>query len=415
MTRYFPGKNDLNTKAGWYYKTKYNLKAHPEFNGMGDIMVKDVHYVERTHYGVIDHNNNSIIPDSQHLVFSENGLVFDFVADALSVMRLNFSTAVQKGLIDREGAAFGDLKILQAYENPKIKYDKYMSNILTAYNENYIPNNIGITNITSYDDYVNGFFNFIFLTGHDRPITMSRWNTSYNSSILDTGLAFRYSMDAYDEDQLKIDNIIDHRSYEYFKNLCLNMGFSISKGNPNVLVFDIMSPATEPYRNNKALFDLDMFFEKRFIKTYTIDIRYIINNINIHYNRYVTKNPRIEHINVSCGKTKISYTTLEPVDYLLRKYSPEWELSKYILIRNLEEGRPFSDQKVSEFYKRSKFLLKKLDNQAAMSYINDMFKDQVWNKDYGYHDLVKRIKGKSTSTSGRRLRGEGSDSGGSNY
>ena len=49
---------------------------------------------------------------------------------------------------------------------------------------------------------------------------------------------------------------------------------------------------------------------------------------------------------------------------------------------------------------------------SAMGYINDMFRDQVWNKDHGYHDSLQKLRGKTTDTSGRRLRGEGASSGG---
>ena len=412
MSRYFPGKNDINTSAAWYHKASWSLKAHPEFNGAGEKMIKNTHYVERLHYGVIDHENNSVIPNEKFLVYSQDGRVFDFVADAMSVMRLNFTAAVQKGLINTEGAAFASLKNLQSYENPKVKYDKYIGNILSAYNKNYIPNVIGTNNITSYDTYVNGFFNFIFKLGKGQPITMSRWNTSYNSSILDTGLAFRYADMPYDEDQRKINEIIDHPCYGYFKNMCMNMGFSILKNNPNILLFDILSPATEPYRTNKGLFNLETFFNNRFIKTYTIDMYYIINNINIHYNKYVMMNPRIEHINVKCGKTTVSYTELETVNYTYRKYSDLWEVEKYIQIRNSEEGLPFSEQKISQIYKKAKFLLKKLDKMSAMGYINNMFRDQVWNKDHGYHDLLKKLRGKTTSSQGGVPRGEGTPTGG---
>ena len=36
-----------------------------------------------------------------------------------------------------------------------------------------------------------------------------------------------------------------------------------------------------------------------------------------------------------------------------------------------------------------------------MSYINSIFKDQVWNKDFGYHDAKKKLEGKTMTNSQR--------------
>ena len=52
---------------------------------------------------------------------------------------------------------------------------------------------------------------------------------------------------------------------------------------------------------------------------------------------------------------------------------------------------------------------KKLDKPSAMSYINDMFKDQIWNKDFGFDDLRAKIQGK-TQTEGQREQTGGSRS-----
>ena len=58
-------------------------------------------------------------------------------------------------------------------------------------------------------------------------------------------------------------------------------------------------------------------------------------------------------------------------------------------------------------------LLKKLDKSAAMSYINDEYKDQVWNKDFGFHDLKAKLEGKTKTKSQRDQVGAGPSGGGS--
>ena len=235
-------------------------------------MIKDLGFVERIHYGMIDYNNNSVIPDEQFIVSTTNGRVFDFVADSYSLMRLNQQASVERGLVALEGSALGNLDMVKSYSNPVLKYGEYLGNILQFYNETHIPNIVGNINITSYEDYVKNFFNFFEKESNNLPLTMTRWNTSIFSSVLDTGLAFQYADIPYDEDQQKIDQIIDHPSFEYLKNSAMNFGFSILHNTPQILLYDIASPAGESIRNSYGLINLPSLFDRRFIKTYTIDL-----------------------------------------------------------------------------------------------------------------------------------------------
>ena len=69
-------------------------------------------------------------------------------------------------------------------------------------------------------------------------------------------------------------------------------------------------------------------------------------------------------------------------------------------------------------YKKSKYFLKKLDKESAMSYINNMFRDQVWNKNNGFHDALAKLRGKELKTqteTQRQQTGGGPSRGGSSY
>jgi len=384
-----------------FYRGKWEIEAYEENGGLGPNMIKNTNFVERIHYGVIDHENNSVIPNENFIVSTANGRVFDFVADSYSLMRLNWTTAIQKGLISIDGSSFSDLEMVNSYKNPRIRYGNYLGEILDFYNNTHIPNEIGIKNITSYEVYVKNFFDFIFKNSSNNPITMTRWNTSNKSSILDTGLAFSYAEIAMDADQQKIDQIIDHPSFEYFKNLSLNMGFSIIHNNPNILLYDMSSPAGEGIRNSYGLYNLSYMFSTRYIKTYSIDNNMLYNNINIYYNKYVNKNPQTKVVKVVCGQTVSEYISLSTVPFNKKPYTDLQELNLYCKIRNLEEGSPFSKQKVANIFKKAKYFLKKVDKTEAMGYINREYRDQVWNKDHGYSDLKKKLQGETQTQASR--------------
>lgn len=395
------------------YRKKWDARAYPEEGGRGPIMIKDLGFVERIHYGMIDHENNSIIPNEQFIVSTTNGRVFDFVADSYSLMRLNQQAAVERGLVALEGSALGDLDMVKSYSNPVVKYGEYLGNILRFYNETHIPNVVGNINITSYEDYVKNFFDFFEKESNELPLTLTRWNTSIFSSVLDTGLAFQYSDIPYDADQQKIDQIIDHPSFEYLKNSAMNFSFSILHNTPQILLYDIASPAGSSIRNSYGLISLQFLFERRFIKTYTLDINKLYNLINIYYNKYVFQNPQTKVVDVKCGKTVSSYIQRTPILPTKRPYTDLQDLYLYCKIRNIEEGSPYPPQKVEAIYKKAKYFMKKVDKLEGMSYINREFRDQVWNKDFGFHDLKAKFEGMTITRSQRDQFGANPSGGGS--
>ena len=60
------------------YRGKWEQEAYPENGGFGPNMIKDLNFAERIHYGLIDHENNSVIPNEDFIVSTANGRVFDF-------------------------------------------------------------------------------------------------------------------------------------------------------------------------------------------------------------------------------------------------------------------------------------------------------------------------------------------------
>ena len=163
MSRDFNSTNNTRPNIRrLFYRGKWETQAYEENNGIGPDMIKNTNFVERIHYGLIDHTNNSIVPNDDFIVNTEQGRVLDFVADSYSLMRLNWTTALQKGLVSIEGAAFGNLGMVDSYKNPRVRYGEYLGGILQFFNKTHIPNFIGITNITSYEDYVKRFFEFMF-------------------------------------------------------------------------------------------------------------------------------------------------------------------------------------------------------------------------------------------------------------
>lgn len=418
MSSYYKTKNSSGTSTRMIGRERWQATAY--ILPLGPKMVKDFHFVERLHYGVIDHKNNSVIPNDSFLVPVGDFRLFDFVADSYSLAKLNCVAAINNGMMSEE-SFFVNFDIKSAYTDPKLKYGRYLDDIFQFYNETHIPSIIGKLSIASYDDYVKHFFNFFLETEKIPHLTMTSWNVSNRSSILDTGIAISVLDLPVDEDQRKMDEIIKTAEFEYYKNLTLNMGFSINHNNPNVLVYDLNSPAGRTIRNSYNLGSLESIFNSRFIKTYTLDFNLIYNKLIIFYNKYVNENPFIRDVKIHGCQTVSEYILPERYDGVQKTYSDEDELMLYIKIRNKEENNVFSLRKLDDIYKKSIYFMKKVDKPRAMSYINSMFRDQVWNKNNGYHDLKAKLENRTTTeaqrqqTVGTSYSTSGGSSGGSSY
>ena len=415
MSRNFDSTNETSSLIPRiHYRAKFNRFAYTENRGLGTKQIIDLGFTERTHYGVIDSFNSPVVPNEEFIVEVNGARLFDFAADSFSLMRLNIQAAVSKGLLPSDGA-FAELNSLMSYEDPKVKYGEYLRSILQNFNETHKPTLIGNISITSYEGYVNHFFKFFFNSEDDVPLTLSRWLTSNNSNVIDSGLAVKYYDLPYDADQRKVNEIIDEEAFTYFKNLCLNMSFNIVKDNPNIILYDLNSPAGASIRQSYGLYNLQSLFSNRFIKSYNLDMQLLYSYINIYYNKYVSKFPSFRSVVVKCGKTKSEYFNLEPVDRTRIPFNKIQEVSLYAKIRNHEEGNPFTPQDMRHIINKSNYLAKTLDKSDGLGYINNKFASQVWNKRNGYHDFKKRLTGKTTNDSQRQQTGGGPSSGGSSY
>ena len=68
MSRDFDSKNTTKpSKIRFNYRGLWKTTAYEENGGLGPNMIKDLNFVERIHYGMIDNENNSIIPNEEFI------------------------------------------------------------------------------------------------------------------------------------------------------------------------------------------------------------------------------------------------------------------------------------------------------------------------------------------------------------
>ena len=400
----FRGSNNpTSTKNIFNERAKYKVRAWP---GIAPHMVKDFTFAEIQLYGIVDAKGRPLIPNKEFLtplVGRKNKpgipVVFDFIADMFKDVRSNIQSACAGQLLPQVNPFIVNMDPVQAYTSPRNDYEKYIKQILTYFNQTIIPNRFGIHNITSIEDYVKAFFLHLSNNFVDQPITLSRWCQSPYASLFHTGLAIDIAGFNQSEDQVKIQQFIDDPMFNYYKKILINRGFSIVHNAPWIIVADLQSPAIARYMTLYRFRNLQDIFNKRHIYTNTIDINIIYNYIRRYYNYLVLQYPFTK---ITKAHTEIKYCRSQTYSEIIRRnsvsaghfnslYPEEDRICTYIDLRNLEEGLPFSEGRIRQMKKYTKKLIKMFDTDKAMSYIVLEFKDQTFQKDFGFRHIVSRI------------------------
>ena len=401
MARKFSGKNKIQSaKQLWYARANYQINAYPQNNGDGGKEVKDLLFFERMYYGMIDMNDESIIPNQDFLrpldsttplSIARSPVAMDFVADAFLDLKNLIERACQAQLLTK--GVFAPLVPVRAYTSPKNAYRQHFERILTIMNSKTLPNLYDINSIITFDDYVKTFINYMENNPNDHILTFTKWCRSSQSSVFNSGLAIAIADFKIGTDQEKISEFIDGKFYPFYQNAVLNSGFSTMKNAPWILVADLTSPAMSrflspaPYRITR----LDQIFSSRYIKTLYIE-RNILSDILLkYYNFFVIQNPRAKKLTVCNNKTSQSYISRKNLEYreFFSNFGEDYWIDVQVQLKNIEDRVGFSPQKIRNIQNKAKNLLKTVDKDKASGYIIKEFGNQTWNKDYGFGDLVQ--------------------------
>ena len=390
MAREFDGKNNTTSaKELWWDRANFYVNAYS-----GDMKeIKDLGFFERSYYGMIDPKDNSIMPRTQFLKPltstsnpAEGMVAMDFVVDAFDDVRRSFQYACRAGLLSQENPFIYAMEAKRAYRSPYKDYETNLSGMFLRYKTQILKNYTDVNNIINFDDYVKYFLKLISNDDSRVPITMEKWCRSTSASVFHSGLAIDIAGLDIGDDQTKIDNFIDDKHFGYYKKVMMERGFSLMRNAPWIIIADLQSPAMAPYLGKYRFTKFEDIFDKRYNKTYNININIIKRIIVKFYNFFVITNPEIKTLSVCNGKTKQNYIQRKRIT--LNSINDDYWYDLYVSFRNYEEGFPFTDNKIKSIKRRAKIL----DRDIVMGYINSVFGNQTWNKPYGYDDYVRGVR-----------------------
>ena len=181
-------------------------------------------------------------------------------------------------------------------------------------------------------------------------------------------------------------------SFEFYINLAKQYGFSVNKRNPGVLISDLASPATEEYRNNYNLRTIDLIFLRQFNRTLHSDLDELVFMLQEGFNSFVNSNRIKTKFELCNDSLKTKVTRRNNIDNISNS-SIEYNniINLYIIIRNIEEGKPYSQTKIKDIQKAAQ-RMKKISEKTMLEYIDDQFAANYNKKDGSLTYYKKKLE-----------------------
>ena len=410
----FNGSNKIeSTKTLFYERLDYNYNAFAEREGAGPIGVTDLNFFEKSYYGRVDVNLNSVVPDTQHIAqlkYAYNVDIthgaMDFVVDAFYNLTTLFKNASNDRRIPADDINLSMLVGKKAYSDPLVDYREYIQEMLNIFTNIYIPqNNLGpsVMNVKSFADNLMIFIDR--MTDH-YPITLTGWHRSNRASPFYSGLFINLASYALDQDSFKEMQFINKPVFDFYVNACVNNGFMVSHKNPSIICADLGSPAMKPHLKKHGIEETYRIFTDKYKQTHSIDIDEIKRMLFTGFNDFVNirsferERNYCERSNKMLSRIKTRNTI--NIDTFNNIINNKYLINYYINIRNIEENKVFAITDLKRIQRQAIFFEKKFDINKAISYINEQFRSTFKSKVGGINWLTKWISDREKH---RRLEG----------
>ena len=346
--------------------------------------VTDFNFAEKTLYGKVDRQHNPVLPRVNYLKpirLSDSDqplptLVMNFVSDQFTDFENHFAKGCQMGFVAGNDPVFSKIIVRKAYEDPNEIYQKHYDDLMNLFVVEYLrTRKLQINNFKDFGDF---FLPFMQQMTDAFPITLSGFQRSAHSHVFTSGLAIDIAGIVFDDDEKKQQEILNSKSYEFFRKTANKYGFVINKRNPGVLVSDVGSLAAKEYLKKYYIYNTNELFGTQYMKTLYHDVDTLANILLWSYNYFVELNTIKKEAKEVSAKVKYSTTRRKYIN--IHDIDNNYILYLYINIRNIEEEYPYNSYEINNMIERS-LRIKKKSYDMMLEYIDDQFKSKYNFKD----------------------------------
>ncbi len=375
-------------------RAKYRLQAFKNELGEKPQNVVNFNFAEKTQYGRVDANMNTIYPDpnKMKLLPNEEEVLFvaEFVHKPFTLLQNKMKQATRMKQIPND-PILSRLKPLRAYESPENMYLDFIEEYIRIFNDF-----VSKHKVNDYSDWVEEFVFWTRSNGPQFPITFSNFQRTKMSNIYTSGLAISVATLDADKDPIKEQLFLNNKCLEFYLNAAKQFGFSVSKDTPWLLVADLNSPAMVLYLDEFDLSSTNSIFLNNYLLCYERDVTLLKRVLEAGYKKFVSGNKY---------KTQLSLDKCNSINYNIFKYNNNINNNKYnnsyynklyIMARNIEEYSVYTSAELDRIQEKQEIFEKTLDKSQALSYTNEQFRKLVLRRPGGLYSFQER----------RRLRSE---------
>jgi len=405
----YKGRNDNATLIGQtHYRAQYKVKAFEDSalsqNGIHESVV-DFNLSEKRYYGKIDDENDPVVVKSSSLISLQVAggqgqdikLAIPPMDKMFSDFQRKFVQAVRLQKIPDDDPYLASPQAHYAFVDPIREYKVYMSEVLDAFNQEWLTIEKNSRQVVNIEGYIKQFLLYQKMMGSEFPVTLTGWRKSKRSSALSTGMVLSISNLDCAVDSDKEVFLFNKNCVQFYLQACKQFGFSVSRNCPWLLYADLAGAGSSRFLSNAGVLSVRDFFTKNYTKTYTLDVELLRSLVRKSYSDFIKENVFFKRVNI-CSKdnNKLIYknifrNTINKLTYN-ENYDEYYWIPYYIKIRNIEDEMPYDEPAIVRIIQKASEFEKLLDTSSAMSYINEQFRKKYRYAHGGYLYYAKRAE-----------------------
>jgi hypothetical protein len=374
-------------------RANYRLQAFKSELGEMPQNVVKFNFAERTQYGRVDENMNTVYPNSKHLSMlpsdEEVFFVMDFLTEPFKLLQNKMKQATRMRQIPND-PILSQMKPFRAYQNPQNLYLDFIEEYLLIFNSS-----VDKSKISNYGSWLNEFLQWTKQNGPQFPLTFSNFHRTKLSNIYTSGLAISIADLDSDKDPLKEDLFLNNKTLEFYLNAAKQFGFSVSKDVPWLLVADLNSPSLSLYLNNLDLSSVNEIFSQKYSLCYVKDVDLLRRTLERGFKDFITNNPYRKEFKLNkCNNININ-NIIYNNNINNIKYNNSFYNKLYITMRNIEEYSVYTSAELGRIQQKQEIFEKKLDKSEALGYTNEQFRKLVLRRPGGLYSIQQKQKHRS--------------------
>jgi|7_EtaG_2_1085326.scaffolds.fasta_scaffold00535_2 hypothetical protein len=378
----YDASNSLESYELFLKRTAYKVFAYYEKGDPDRINklpppIKDFWQQENCLYGRVNEAYTPVRCGPEYLNDAEDGVsAVNFVVQAYYQMKKEFNLLLIKAKNNPPAPPLNIFRATKGYQDLKPSFTRLMKSLESGFFYQALSNPGLASSITSFEDFLPLYLQFIKTQAQIVPITFSSFLAGPIGSVMNSGLALEIGEFDNSSDDEKIKDFITHPWFTVYKQLASKYGFFIDKNAPWRLVANLSSPAMQKFI---GMYTAGSVGPTKYFSIYTSapylgDIIRLKNSALKVYIGIRTTRPQIKKPILSNGCSK--YRTIRrpaATSADVEKFPFSYWLKFYIHLKNIETGMLFPPTRLDHFFNNSKNLANSVDNRTALGYINRKF------------------------------------------